>query len=130
MSDYDSDENSVGSGGDDDSEAVELGFAVPCTATNSTADKATTGGAGGGAGAGAGGGSSADDVDYEEDADDMPVSVSDSTHLNLNWDAWDGGKAGGVPVWLDPLAVPTRDAVLCSQCGSQMLFLLQVCVWQ
>lgn len=45
---------------------------------------------------------------------------------------WDGGKAGGVPAWLQrrgaaaSSALPSPSALLCRRCGSPLTLLLQL----
>lgn len=49
-----------------------------------------------------------------------------SLHHEEDWREWDGGKIGGAPVWLDPMNLPSPDALVCTLCGEPMKFLLQV----
>jgi len=79
-------------------------------------------GAGTGAAAGASGGDTAESTET--------LNASTLLHRTANWTTWDGGKAGGKPVWLDPEHIPKRDRLLCDGCGKQMVFLLQVCEWE
>jgi pre-rRNA-processing protein TSR4 len=47
-------------------------------------------------------------------------------HLDKNWTQWDGGKVGGYPIWLDPIALPTSAALQCSVCLQKMNLLMQI----
>jgi pre-rRNA-processing protein TSR4 len=41
---------------------------------------------------------------------------------------WDGGKVGGLPIWLDPTVshLPDQEALRCKSCSQQMNFLMQI----
>jgi pre-rRNA-processing protein TSR4 len=41
-------------------------------------------------------------------------------------EGWDGGRAGGVPVWLDREHVPAAGDMLCRTCTEPLAFLLQI----
>eukprot|EP00968_Pinguiococcus_pyrenoidosus_P027123 scaffold7354_cov199-Pinguiococcus_pyrenoidosus.AAC.2 len=43
-----------------------------------------------------------------------------------DWRQWDGGLAGGKPVWLNPHAPPTAALLTCGICKEPLCFLLQV----
>ena len=43
-----------------------------------------------------------------------------------SWGAWDGGKVGGRPVWLDPRELPLPSCLVCLYCEEPLSFLLQV----
>ena len=45
--------------------------------------------------------------------------------LPADWAIVDGGKAGGRPAWLDPLAAPPPAALRCGVCRTEMTFLVQ-----
>lgn len=47
-------------------------------------------------------------------------------HRDPDFRTWDGGKAGGEPVWLDPSAAPHPSTLTCHRCGNPMAFLVQV----
>ena len=124
----DDDDDDAPREGDASPESVELGFVEPVVSAGQPSSSATPGsGAGAGVGAGAGadagaGGGIEDDVDE----DVCPLDSETLLHRTLDWSSWDGGKAGGKPIWLDPKHVPTRERLLCDQCGRQMVFMLQV----
>ncbi len=46
--------------------------------------------------------------------------------LNSNWRAWDGGKVGGNPVWLNPMTIPSSESLECRHCKNPLMFLLQI----
>ena len=59
-----------------------------------------------------------------------PDTTNTNTNVftNPNWNEWDGGKAGGKPIWLNPRDLPT-DVLTCNQqhcCGVQMHFVCQL----
>lgn len=111
-------------------------------------DGTSAGGAGGSSEASGAGHGAADAgvvqlafVDAPQDDDFVDAAVSGASaapaqrvlaraHQNPDWSAWDGGKVGGVPVWLDPRpgAVPGADKLACpvAGCGKPMLFLVQM----
>ena len=37
-------------------------------------------------------------------------------HLDDNWKRWDGGKVGGLPIWLDKRRLPRKEQLMCSTC--------------
>ena len=45
-----------------------------------------------------------------------------------NWKSWDGGKVGGMPIWLNPENYPTtlNNDLICWECNNEMIFLLQI----
>ena len=43
-----------------------------------------------------------------------------------DWRKWDGGKVGGLPVWLNPVDLPAPNLLACSTCEEPMKFLLQI----
>ena len=47
-------------------------------------------------------------------------------HLDDNWKRWDGGKVGGLPIWLDKANLPDKEQLTCGTCGEQMSLLLQI----
>ena len=47
-------------------------------------------------------------------------------HRDPDFRTWDGGKAGGFPVWLDPSAAPPPSSLTCGRCAKVMTFLVQV----
>lgn len=78
-----------------------------------------------------------DDLDSEVDSEDFLEDVQlgfiedddeeDKQLFNkANWREWDGGKVGGLPVWLDPEHVPPVDGLRCGGCNEPMAFLLQI----
>jgi pre-rRNA-processing protein TSR4 len=47
-------------------------------------------------------------------------------HHEEDWREWDGGKVGGLPVWLNPAELPAPETMLCATCEEPMKFLLQI----
>lgn len=85
---------------------------------------------------------SVDDIDYDDDDEEedealdvelgfvAPVQSDDDDalllHASPDWSQWDGGKVGGKPVWLNPLTVPSPQALACSECSHALSFLVQI----
>jgi pre-rRNA-processing protein TSR4 len=79
--------------------------------------------------------------DHEEDEDDMDEEDHDSVAIQLgfiereeqnqlflekDWRNWDGGKVGGLPIWLDPVSAPSPALLQCGNCHDPLCFLLQI----
>ena len=47
-------------------------------------------------------------------------------HLDSNWKRWDGGKVGGLPIWLNKRQLPRKEQLTCGTCSEQMSLLLQI----
>jgi hypothetical protein len=77
----------------------------------------------------------------EEDDDDMDEEDHDSVAIQLgfiekeeqnqlflekDWRNWDGGKVGGLPIWLDPVSAPSPALLQCGNCQDPLCFLLQI----
>ncbi|CAM9886896.1 unnamed protein product, partial [Hapterophycus canaliculatus] len=45
---------------------------------------------------------------------------------NADWHEWDGGKAGGWPVWLNPRDLPAPQDMRCGECTQPLSFLVQL----
>ncbi|CAM9264410.1 unnamed protein product [Laminaria digitata] len=45
---------------------------------------------------------------------------------NVDWHDWDGGKAGGWPVWLNPRDLPASQDMRCGECTHPLAFLVQL----
>ncbi|CAM9865841.1 unnamed protein product [Pylaiella littoralis] len=45
---------------------------------------------------------------------------------NVDWHEWDGGKAGGWPVWLNPRDLPAQQDMRCGECSQPLSFLVQL----
>ena len=43
-----------------------------------------------------------------------------------DWRKWDGGKVGGLPIWLNPVDLPASETLACGTCNEPMKFLLQI----
>ncbi len=56
-----------------------------------------------------------------------PLAEDSAPHLEPgDEEGWDGGKAGGRPVWLSPGPPPDRSAVVCGSCSGPLRLLVQV----
>ncbi|CAN0256705.1 unnamed protein product, partial [Ectocarpus sp. 12 AP-2014] len=54
-------------------------------------------------------------------------SLADSVLFkNVDWHDWDGGKAGGWPVWLNPRDLPAPQDMRCGECSQPLSFLVQL----
>ena len=58
----------------------------------------------------------------DDDEDEKGPMFSDT----VDWTSWDGGRCGGKPFWLDPVDLPSPDALACSCCKEPLTFLLQI----
>eukprot|EP00752_Nemacystus_decipiens_P006360 g5734.t1 len=45
---------------------------------------------------------------------------------SVDWHEWDGGKAGGWPVWLNPRDLPAPQDMRCGECSQPLSFLVQL----
>ena len=81
----------------------------------------------------------AEELEDDEDSDLGSEAISEtdyqlgfveegvnSLHYEEDWREWDGGKVGGAPIWLDPVNLPSPDALLCTICKEPRKFLLQI----
>jgi len=62
-------------------------------------------------------------IDYTDEDEECEVN---ELFNESNWREWDGGKIGGLPVWLDPEHVPPVEGLRCGCCNEPMAFLLQI----
>ena len=70
-----------------------------------------------------------DDLSSVEETDYQIGFIDDSLnalHHEEDWRKWDGGKVGGLPVWLNPVDLPPPNTLACSTCEEPMKFLLQI----
>eukprot|EP01033_Poteriospumella_lacustris_P018085 gene18085-12974_t len=74
------------------------------------------------------------DVDSDEESEqstaDIQLGFAEAMErnlfLNTDWTQWDGGKIGGLPIWLDYHALPSVEDLQCPTCNEAMNFLLEV----
>ena len=52
---------------------------------------------------------------FLEDMDDVDDDMYPLLHLDTNWKHWDGGKVGGLPIWLNPTlaTLPDKEMLKC-----------------
>ncbi|CAM9789059.1 unnamed protein product [Discosporangium mesarthrocarpum] len=58
----------------------------------------------------------------------VPLEVPQEELLfrTSDWHSWDGGKAGGWPVWLNPRDIPSPESLRCGECNHPLSFLIQL----